>query len=107
MAHKPSSSEEEYFAREDAEKKRKLALARVKELAAAERKQLRELHHMRCPKCGMELSTIAYSGVEVDKCWSCHGIWLDDGELEKIAGKDKEGYWSRMFKFFAKKDFAS
>ena len=41
---------------------------------------------MRCPKCGMELQTIEYRAVAIDKCFSCGGLYLDDGELEKIAG---------------------
>ena len=55
---KASDTEEEYFARENAERMRKLAAEQKKSLAESEREKLRQLHHMRCPKCGMELKEI-------------------------------------------------
>jgi uncharacterized protein len=82
---KPSDTEEEYFARENAERLRKLAAEQQKSIAQAEREKLRKLHFMRCPKCGMELKEIAVRGVQVDRCFSCHGTWLDEGEMEKLA----------------------
>jgi len=108
MPVKPTSSEEEYFALENAEKKRKLALAEAKKMAEAERKKQRELHHMHCPKCGMHLQEIAYRGVAIDKCFSCNGMWLDEGELEKLGGGNGEpGYVERIIGFFTRKDFHS
>ncbi|MGZ6124886.1 MAG: TFIIB-type zinc ribbon-containing protein [Myxococcales bacterium] len=82
---KPSDTEEEYFARENAERMRKLAAEQKKALAETERDKLRQLHYMRCPKCGMELKEIGVRGVDVDRCFSCNGTWLDPGELEKLA----------------------
>jgi len=82
---KASDTEEEYFARENAERMRKLAAEQKKSLAESEREKLRQLHHMRCPKCGMELKEIDVRGVAVDRCFSCNGTWLDAGELEKLA----------------------
>jgi len=32
----------------------------------------------------MEMVALTYKGVEIDVCPSCHGVWLDPGELEKI-----------------------
>ena len=46
-----------------------------------ERDNLKQLHQMRCPKCGMELKEIEVRGVQVDRCFSCNGTWLDAGEL--------------------------
>ncbi len=89
---KPSSQEEEYFAREEIEKKRKLALRQAEEMAAKQRERLKHLHHMKCPKCGMDLHTVARGKVEVDTCFNCHGVWLDAGELEQLLhGKGKNG----------------
>jgi hypothetical protein len=82
---KPSDTEEEYFARENAERMRKLTAEQKKLLAEGERDKLRQLHHMRCPKCGMELKEITVRGVQVDRCFSCNGTWLDVGEMEKLA----------------------
>src|ERR1700716_2407507 len=87
---KPTATEEEYFARENAERLRKLAAEQKKSLAQDEREKLRQLHQMRCPKCGMELREIGVRGVQVDRCFSCNGTWLDAGELEKLAGGQDE-----------------
>ena len=102
--HKPSEAEEEFFAREEAEKKRKLALAQTKVLADAERHKLRDAHYMRCPKCGLQLTELSLNGVMVDRCFGCHGMFLDEEDVKKLMGQ--EGYWSRMLHFFARKDFA-
>ena len=32
---------------------------------------------MKCPKCDGTLIIEEYEGVEVDKCDSCSGVWLD------------------------------
>lgn len=88
---KPTSPEEEYFARENAEKLRKLSLERAKDLEAAEREELKKLHWMRCPKCGMEMQEIKFRGVEIDRCFSCGATVFDAGELEQIGVDEKEG----------------
>jgi uncharacterized protein len=90
LPDKPSSTEEEYFARENAERLRKLAAEQKRAMAAAEREALKKQHYMRCPKCGMELKEIAFRGIEVDRCFSCSGTWLDQGELEKLAKEDPQ-----------------
>lgn len=85
---KPSKLEGEYFAKLEAEKKKKLAEAKALELDQAEKQRLKGLHWMRCPKCGMELHEIVYRGVKLDKCFACAGVFLDDGELERVAGHE-------------------
>ncbi len=87
---KPSSNEEEFIAREEAIKKQKLALEQTRQLLSKERKELKELHYMHCPKCGMDLHTVIFRGVEIDRCFHCHGTWLDAGELEKLAAHEKK-----------------
>lgn len=100
---KPSSTEEEFFALEEAEKKRKLALENSKKVAEEERDELKKLHYMRCPKCGMALEEIAFRGILVDKCFSCHGVYFDRGEIEKLLGED--GTWHKVLGFFKRKEF--
>ena len=94
---KPTNPEEEYFLREEIEKKRKLALKQAEETEVARKAELKKLHFMHCPKCGMELHTIEKGKVEVDACFNCQGIWLDAGELERIvsAGDEQSGSWTR------------
>jgi Zn-finger nucleic acid-binding protein len=42
---------------------------------------------MRCPKCGSLLQAQQIGEVEVDQCTSCHGIWLDLGELPLLLDR--------------------
>ena len=37
-----------------------------------------------CPKCSSEMHRIERSGVLVDRCTGCGGIFLDRGELEQL-----------------------
>jgi len=82
MPVKPSTSEEEYFARQEVERRRKIAKERHAKLKTEERERDRALHLMRCPKCGLLLEEIVFSNTRIDKCFGCEGIWLDKGEFE-------------------------
>jgi uncharacterized protein len=90
---KPSQSEDEYFAREEALKLQKLHKEKLKDATAQEREARKQAHWMKCPKCGWDLETISHRGVEVEKCLACGVIVLDDGELEKLAGEGGESTW--------------
>jgi uncharacterized protein len=96
MPIKPSEKEEEYFVRMEFERKKKIEEEKHKKLAEEEKKRLKELHFMRCPKCGMELIEVDYKNVKVDKCSHCQGIWLDAWEVEGAANLEK----SVLDKFF-------
>lgn len=87
---KPSESEEEYFAREDALKKKKLALQLKDEMDKKEREELKKLHHMHCPKCGQKLHVVDLHGIDVDLCFACGGTWLDKGEIEHLIAHQKD-----------------
>ena len=39
---------------------------------------------MQCPIDGTQLVMADRSGVEIDYCPQCRGVWLDRGELDKI-----------------------
>jgi Zn-finger nucleic acid-binding protein len=39
---------------------------------------------MKCPVCSVDLVMADRSGVEIDYCPKCRGVWLDRGELDKI-----------------------
>jgi uncharacterized protein len=88
MPVKPSLREEEYFAREEASRRRKLADEQRARLAVEEGERERFLHFMKCPKCGKQLQELLIDGVYVDRCSGCQGIWLDQGELETIRTKN-------------------
>lgn len=40
-----------------------------------------------CPRDGTPLRHDLRSGVEIDWCPNCRGVWLDRGELEKIVSR--------------------
>lgn len=40
---------------------------------------------MNCPKCSGSMQSVAFQGIEVDRCDSCHGIWFDALELDKLT----------------------
>lgn len=85
MPVKPSEHEEEFFARQEFERVKKIEEQRSHQIEAEEKQRLKELHYMRCPKCGMQLVEIDYRGIKIDRCASCDGVWLDAGELEAVS----------------------
>lgn len=91
---KPSSNEEEYFARREADLLRQHRSAAQEAAAAAERKS----HHMKCPKCGYDLITGDWHGVQIDQCTNCHGIWFDAGEAESLLRHDEGGLMGRVLR---------
>lgn len=81
---KPSSSEEEYFLKHEAE----LAKGRHEELLQEERVKMKAQYFMKWPKDGSPLETVRVG---------CTGIWLDASELEAIDAQDS-GFPGRLFK---------
>ena len=53
---------------------------------------------MQCPTDGTTLVMSERSGIEIDYCPQCRGVWLDRGELDKIieraAGEQPGGAWT-------------
>lgn len=97
----PSEKEQEYFTRIELERKKKIEEEKFRQIAEDEKRRLKELHFMRCPKCGMELSEIDYKGIKVDKCFGCGGLWLDAGELETVLKLEKTAF-NKIFEVFKK-----
>ena len=42
---------------------------------------------LQCPDDARPLSAFRARGIELDCCTHCHGVWLDQGELEAIGAK--------------------
>jgi uncharacterized protein len=103
MLDKPSENEEEYIARMEFERKKKVEMEKHGKLAQEEKKGLKKLHFMRCPKCGMELIEIDYKGTKIDECSECRGIWLDAGELAVVAKLEKTAL-DKFFSIFSKQE---
>ena len=75
---KPSQNENEYFARRDAEWLRE-------QRAALDAQRAAKAKEMTCPRCGAALQQRQFRDVSLDACGSCHGVWLDAGELAMLA----------------------
>jgi len=86
--------EDEYFMKKDKE----LLHKKEEEKKAKEEEKVKELTHMRCPKCGAPLKEIPFQNILIDQCSGCSGVWLDPGEMETLAEQDQGGLISRFFK---------
>lgn len=94
MPEKPSRNEDEYFAKRDAELLRQQREVAQRAQADAERKS----HFMKCPKCGYNLITGDWHGVQIDQCTNCHGIWFDAGEAESLLKQGEPGVMGRVLR---------
>ena len=45
---------------------------------------------MQCPVDGAMLTMSERSGIEIDYCPQCRGVWLDRGELDKIIERSAD-----------------
>ncbi|WP_426241710.1 zf-TFIIB domain-containing protein [Nocardioides sp. LHG3406-4] len=45
---------------------------------------------MQCPTDGTTLTMSERSGIEIDYCPQCRGVWLDRGELDKILERSMD-----------------
>jgi Uncharacterized protein conserved in bacteria len=93
---KPSESEEEYVARIEYQRRKKVEEEKHRQMAEEEKRQRMELHFMHCPKCGMKLIEVDYKNLKIDRCSACGGVWLDAGELEGAVELEK-GLLRRIF----------
>lgn len=82
-------------AREAREKRERERAALEQE---AERRRLKELHYMKCPKCGHDLEEQDLDGVKVDRCTFCEGLYMDAGELETLFLRrdDRKSFLRRL-----------
>lgn len=98
---KPRRNEEEYFFKAN----QVLVLKRREHLDNV-RTEAKEAHAARpywmiCPKCGVTLQEIEISGVKVDQCGGCNGVYLDNGELETlIKSKEVDGFLRSVSRAF-------
>jgi hypothetical protein len=48
----------------------------------------------------MQMQEIKYRAVDVDVCFSCNGIFLDQGELEHLEKPESKGVMSSILNWF-------
>ena len=97
MVDRDAKSEDEWFLRNEKELLETARVARLKREAeraakekAEETKRLKDLHFMKCPKCGHDMKEEKLESVSVDRCTHCEGIFFDAGELEDVFRKQAE-----------------
>jgi len=69
---------------------------------SAEAEARRKLHWRKCPKCGSDMNVETISGIEIEKCSSCEGVFFDRGELEQLLVKqepERRGFFRRLMGF--------
>lgn len=75
---------------------------RAEREAAGERAKLKELHFMKCPKCGHDLGEHVLEGITVDVCTFCEGVFFDAGELDTLFLKrdaERKGLLRKLLNF--------
>ena len=97
MVEQDTKREDEWFLRNEKELLDTARAARLKREAeraakekADETRRLKELHFMKCPKCGHDMKEEKLESVTIDRCTHCEGIFFDAGELEDVFRKQAE-----------------
>ena len=49
-----------------------------------------------CPRCAAGLEQVDHLGVKIDRCPAGHGMWLDAGEFELVAQREKDSWLGRL-----------
>ena len=59
---------------------------------------------LKCPACSKSLVTLNYAdtGVEIDCCPKCKGVWLDEGEFDNVIKALTEEMYSKSFSDYIK-----
>ncbi len=83
--------EEEYFYRKNQELLAKKRAELDAQRQSQESVQLKELHWMRCPKCGQQMVEEDRSGLKIDRCTGCGGVFFDAGELDLLLDAEEPG----------------
>jgi uncharacterized protein len=81
-SEKPSNFEDEYFARENAERLRKLHYEEQRRLQQSDKENLRKLHQGRCSNCGALMVPEQAGDVRILHCPACGGAFLDQAAWE-------------------------
>ena len=94
--------EDEWFARNEKEMLETARVARAESEALEERERTKQLHFMKCPKCGHDLAQCDLEGVNVHQCSFCEGVFLDAGELDSLFLKhdsERKGVLRKLLRF--------
>jgi hypothetical protein len=81
--------------------KKKVEEQKRRKASVEEREKERQLHFMKCPKCGTSLIEIDFKEIKIDECPECRGMWLDAGEFDAVSRIEKPTL-QRLFNIFRK-----
>jgi hypothetical protein len=93
LKDKRKGEEDRFFA----EREKALLEKLRQQTLAAEEEKARATALMRCPKCGEKLGVRDVKGVTIDECPAGHGMWLDKGELQTLAARERDSWLSQVF----------
>jgi hypothetical protein len=99
MPVKPSEQEDEYFTKLEFERRKQVLAKQTRSTQGDAFHDETAVVPYCCPKCGADLITVPYKGVEIDKCSRCLGLWLDCGELERVL-ESEEGFLGSLKRMF-------
>jgi uncharacterized protein len=54
-----------------------------------------QTNSLTCPKCESPMRNYERSGIVIDQCTGCRGVFLDRGELERLVDAEGEYYGDR------------
>lgn len=94
------TDEDEYFHKLSQEAKTRLRARLDAELTEKEAEERKQLHFHKCGKCGSDMATKAFRGIEIEVCTNCGSVLLDPGELQTLAGEDQTDLFSSFFGMF-------
>ncbi len=58
-----------------------------------------------CPNCSMPMQEIQRYEADIDYCPSCKGVWLDRGEIDKIASAQNRFDEEHHRRYHADRDY--
>jgi len=87
------AKEEQYFKEKDKEIIEREHEVIEKAHEVIEKEELKANYAGHCPKCGEKLIEEDFHGVNIDRCHSCKGMWLDYGELDILTHEEAAKSW--------------
>lgn len=91
LRRKERAEEDQWFAEQEKQK-----IARLRQEPGASREGTSE-GQGNCPRCNTPLVSMKIHGIAVEECPRGHGMWLDQGELEPLAKRERDSWLGRYF----------
>ncbi len=89
---KEKAEEDRFFKERD-----KVALERLRQERGTAGQQARSGAPVSCPKDGSPLASVEHLGVTVEECPKCNGMWVDKGQLQTLAARERDSWLGRFF----------